>query len=87
VIRLNVHVFVLITLQMFDEVIFCGAADMIPVFKFSPHFDKQIERNLSYLSSHFWQCSSQWKHIHSILNLLPKENNLGELRWVNETTK
>jgi hypothetical protein len=38
--RLHVQVLVLTILQMFNEGTFCGVADIVSVFEFSPHFAK-----------------------------------------------
>jgi hypothetical protein len=55
-----------------------GPAD-ISVFSFSPHIVKQVEGNcshcISYTLSKFWQSSSQWWHVHSILDVPPKEKS------------
>jgi hypothetical protein len=74
------QLFVIYILQMFNEGTVSGPAD-ISVLNFSPHVVKQVEGNWSHCISHppskFRQCVSQWWHVHSILDVLPKEKKSG----------
>jgi hypothetical protein len=73
---------------MFNEGTVSVPAD-ISVFNFSPHVVKQVEGNynycISYPPSKFRQSGSQFWHVHSILDVPPKEKIKGgkvrRTRW------
>jgi hypothetical protein len=79
--RLYDQVFVTYILQVFNEGTVSGPADNISVLNFGPHVIKQVEGNYSHCiscpPSKFRQSGNQWWHVHSILDVSPKEKKQG----------
>jgi hypothetical protein len=82
--KVHVQVIVLATLQMFNEGTICDAADITSVFKFSPHFVKQVV--LSELTAALIYSASSRKVVayegtYKATLMYPQRINQGEYGW------